>query len=106
MKLNDKIVLQKNKLQEQAVENKNTNKELRKQNKLLQAYISEKVKMLGLVAHDLKSPISGVRMIGEFICSSYKQLDTEMFCESGNDIKKTAPADCLILFPIFWKYNT
>lgn len=89
VKLNDEIVLQKDKLQEQAVEIKNTNKELRKKNKLLQAYISEKDKMLGLVAHDLKSPISGVRMIGEFICSSYKQMDTEMFYELGNDIKNS-----------------
>jgi len=87
--LNDEISRQKDKLQEQAGEIKVANKELRKKNRLLQAYISEKDKMLGLVAHDLKSPISGVRMIGEYICSSYKQMDSEMFFELGNDIKNS-----------------
>jgi signal transduction histidine kinase len=55
----------------------------------MQAYLVEKDKMLGLVAHDLKSPISGVRMIGEFISSSYKQLGPEMMYELGNDIKSS-----------------
>lgn len=87
--LNIEIMRQSAMLQEQSSHIEKTNRELRKKNKLMQSYLMEKDKMLGLVAHDLKSPISGVRMIGEFICSSYKQLGPEMMYELGNDIKNS-----------------
>lgn len=88
-RLNNEIMRQSAMLQEQSMHIEKTNRELRKKNKLMQAYLVEKDKMLGLVAHDLKSPISGVRMIGEFISSSYKQLGPEMMYELGNDIKSS-----------------
>lgn len=88
-RLNDEIVRQSEMLQQQSAHIEKTNRELRRKNKLMHAYLVEKDKMLGLVAHDLKSPISGVRMIGEFISSSYQQLGPEMMYELGNDIKSS-----------------
>jgi two-component system sensor histidine kinase/response regulator len=52
-------------------------KQLRAQNEALQALNTEKNEFLGIAAHDLKNPLSGIRGLAEMLLYSASELDAQ-----------------------------
>jgi len=78
-------------LEEQAQEIERTNRELTRQNDLLEKLNNEKNELLGIVSHDLRNPIGGIRMLAESITeegrsTEYMQRKAVMVYETADEL--------------------
>jgi signal transduction histidine kinase len=80
-------------LQQQAVEIERSNRELLRQNDVLGKLNNEKNELLGIVSHDLRNPIGGIRMLAEAMVEEGR--DTEFLRNKAQIVYDTA--DMLIV---------
>lgn len=78
-------------LEAQSQEIERTNRELTRQNDMLEILNNEKNELLGIVSHDLRNPISGIRMLAESITedgrsTEYMQRKAMMVYETADEI--------------------
>ncbi|MCB2204524.1 tetratricopeptide repeat protein [bacterium] len=78
-------------LEKQAAEIERTNQELTRQNALLEQLNSEKNDLMGIVSHDLRNPIGGIRMLAESIAEEgrsieYMQRKAVMVYETADEL--------------------
>jgi signal transduction histidine kinase len=76
---NAEILRQQRILEDQSTEIEMTNTTLQEQNKELEALNTEKIELMGIVAHDLKNPIGAVRGLAELV---------ESDAVEGNDLRE------------------
>jgi signal transduction histidine kinase len=90
-KANEEIRKHEAMLEEQAAEIERTNRELTRQNGLLEQLNSEKNDLMGIVSHDLRNPIGGIRMLAESIAEegrsvAYMQRKAVMVYETADEL--------------------
>jgi signal transduction histidine kinase len=90
-KANDEIRKHEALLEAQAAEIELTNEELTRQNALLERLNTEKNELFGIVSHDLRNPIGGIRMLAESIAEEgrsveYMQRKAVMVYETADEI--------------------
>ena len=78
-------------LEAQSQEIERTNRELTRQNDLLEKLNNEKNELLGIVSHDLRNPIGGIRMLAESITeegrsTEYMQRKAVMVYETADEL--------------------
>ncbi len=77
-------------LDQQAVEIELTNTELQQKNLLLEQLNREKNEFLGIVAHDLKNPLSGIMMAATLVEKYWTQLTLKDIAERLQSIQRSA----------------
>lgn len=78
-------------LEAQSQEIERTNQELTRQNDMLEKLNNEKNELLGIVSHDLRNPIGGIRMLAESITeegrsTEYMQRKAVMVYETADEL--------------------
>jgi signal transduction histidine kinase len=71
-------------------ETESTRAEITQLNKHLVELDNEKNEFLGIVAHDLKNPLSGIRMLAKVLHDEYSSISHEEIQELSNDILNSA----------------
>lgn len=71
-------------------ETESTRAEITQLNKHLVELDNEKNEFLGIVAHDLKNPLSGIRMLAKVLHDEYASISKEEIQELSNDILNSA----------------
>ncbi|MDT8322609.1 MAG: tetratricopeptide repeat protein [Bacteroidota bacterium] len=88
---NEEIRKHEGMLEQQAAEIERTNRELTRQNALLEQLNSEKNDLMGIVSHDLRNPIGGIRMLAESITeegrsAEYMRRKAVMVYETADEL--------------------
>lgn len=73
------------------------NVELAQANQKLEALNMEKNEMLGIVAHDLKNPLTSILLLSRLIHSEAEVLPNEEMCEYSNDIDTMVGRMCELI---------
>jgi len=82
-------------LEAQAKQIERTNEELKRQNEKLEKLNQEKNDLLGIVAHDLRNPIGGIRMFAESMVE--RDRDVEYLRGRARQISETADGMLVLL---------
>ncbi len=77
-------------LSEQASEIELYNTELQEKNERLKELNGEKNELLGIVAHDLKNPLSGIKMLAKILHDEQSNLSSSEILEMTQDIQNSS----------------
>lgn len=83
----DKIHHQMEELDRQAQEIQRVNDELQQRNELLEKLTEEQQELLGIVAHDLKNPVSNIKVLAQLLHQRYGSSDAEIEEVGGRILK-------------------
>jgi signal transduction histidine kinase len=86
---NAELMRQQNILEEQAAEIEMINTQLHEQNELLHEHDREKNVLLGIVAHDLKNPLTGIALSVEMLQSMRHQMTPDKINAKLSGIEQT-----------------
>lgn len=73
------------------------NVELAQANQKLETLNAEKNEMLGIVAHDLKNPLTNILLLSQIIHSEAEELSNEEICEYSHDIDSMVDRMCALI---------